>query len=81
MPGHFPDAHFPRVAAAILGPQNGGIDGADTIRASRTGLQAEGQRARHFRRAPRIVEKGATSLSVTRERDAAEVLAGGTARR
>jgi polyhydroxybutyrate depolymerase len=31
MPGHFPDAHFPRVAAAILGPQNGDIDGADTI--------------------------------------------------
>ncbi len=31
MPGLFPDAHFPRVAAAILGPQNGDIDGADTI--------------------------------------------------
>jgi polyhydroxybutyrate depolymerase len=31
MPGYFPDAHYPRVAAAILGPQNGDIDGADTI--------------------------------------------------
>jgi polyhydroxybutyrate depolymerase len=31
MPGHFPDARFPRIAAAILGPQNRDIDGADTI--------------------------------------------------
>jgi polyhydroxybutyrate depolymerase len=31
MPGMFPDANFPRVAAAILGPQNGDIDGAETI--------------------------------------------------
>ncbi|MGY4475902.1 alpha/beta hydrolase family esterase [Bradyrhizobium sp. USDA 3364] len=31
MPGHFPDAHFTKLAAALLGPQNGDIDGADTI--------------------------------------------------
>jgi polyhydroxybutyrate depolymerase len=31
MPGHFPDAHFPKVATGLLGPQNGDIDGADTI--------------------------------------------------
>jgi polyhydroxybutyrate depolymerase len=31
MPGMFPDANFPRVATAILGPQNGDIDGAETI--------------------------------------------------
>lgn len=31
MPGMFPDARFPKVAAALLGPQNGDIDGAETI--------------------------------------------------
>ena len=31
MPGMFPDAHFPKLAAALLGPQNGDIDGAETI--------------------------------------------------
>ena len=31
MPGVFPDAHFPKLAAALLGPQNGDIDGAETI--------------------------------------------------
>jgi polyhydroxybutyrate depolymerase len=31
MPGLFPDAHFPKLAAGVLGPQNGDIDGADTI--------------------------------------------------
>lgn len=31
MPGHFPDAHFPKVANGLLGPQNGDIDGAETI--------------------------------------------------
>ena len=31
MPGHFPDANFPKIATGLLGPQNGDIDGADTI--------------------------------------------------
>lgn len=31
MPGHAPDAHFPKLAAGLLGPQNGDIDGAETI--------------------------------------------------
>lgn len=31
MPGMFPDAHFPKLATGLLGPQNGDIDGADTI--------------------------------------------------
>ena len=31
MPGNFPDANYPKLAAALLGPQNGDIDGADTI--------------------------------------------------
>jgi polyhydroxybutyrate depolymerase len=31
MPGLFPDAHFPKLAAGLLGPQNGDIDGAETI--------------------------------------------------
>ncbi|WP_249125681.1 PHB depolymerase family esterase [Bradyrhizobium manausense] len=31
MPGMFPDARFPKLAAALLGPQNGDIDGAETI--------------------------------------------------
>lgn len=31
MPGMFPDANFPTMATAILGPQNGDIDGAETI--------------------------------------------------
>ena len=31
MPGMFPDAHFPKLAAALLGPQNGDIDVAETI--------------------------------------------------
>ena len=31
MPGMFPDAHFPKLPAALLGPQNGDIDGAETI--------------------------------------------------
>ena len=31
MPGMFPDANFPKVANGLLGPQNGDIDGADTI--------------------------------------------------
>ncbi|MBB4361866.1 polyhydroxybutyrate depolymerase [Bradyrhizobium sp. CIR18] len=31
MPGFSPDARFPRVAAGLLGPQNGDIDGAETI--------------------------------------------------
>lgn len=31
MPGFAPDARFPRVAASLLGPQNGDIDGAETI--------------------------------------------------
>ncbi|MBW7974608.1 PHB depolymerase family esterase [Bradyrhizobium sp. BR 10289] len=31
MPGLFPDARFPKIAAGLLGPQNGDIDGAETI--------------------------------------------------
>jgi polyhydroxybutyrate depolymerase len=31
MPGMFPDARFPKIATALLGPQNGDIDGAETI--------------------------------------------------
>jgi polyhydroxybutyrate depolymerase len=31
MPGFAPDARFPKVAAGLLGPQNGDIDGAETI--------------------------------------------------
>ncbi|TQF41285.1 polyhydroxybutyrate depolymerase [Bradyrhizobium sp. UNPF46] len=31
MPGFAPDARFPKVAASLLGPQNGDIDGAETI--------------------------------------------------
>lgn len=31
MPGHAPDARFPKIAVRLLGPQNGDIDGADTI--------------------------------------------------
>ena len=31
MPGFSPDARFPRVATKMLGPQNGDIDGAETI--------------------------------------------------
>ena len=31
MPGFAPDARFPRVATGLLGPQNGDIDGAETI--------------------------------------------------
>ncbi|PAY09886.1 polyhydroxybutyrate depolymerase [Bradyrhizobium sp. UFLA03-84] len=31
MPGNFPDAHFAKLATTLLGPQNGDIDGADTI--------------------------------------------------
>ena len=31
MPGFAPDARFPRVATSLLGPQNGDIDGAETI--------------------------------------------------
>ena len=31
MPGFYPDARFPRVATKMLGPQNGDIDGAETI--------------------------------------------------
>jgi polyhydroxybutyrate depolymerase len=31
MPGFAPDARFPRVATKLLGPQNGDIDGAETI--------------------------------------------------
>ncbi|AMA60728.1 polyhydroxybutyrate depolymerase [Bradyrhizobium sp. CCGE-LA001] len=31
MPGFAPDARFPKVAAKLLGPQNGDIDGAETI--------------------------------------------------
>ncbi|MET4388669.1 polyhydroxybutyrate depolymerase [Bradyrhizobium sp. F1.4.3] len=31
MPGFSPDARFPRVATGLLGPQNGDIDGAETI--------------------------------------------------
>ncbi|MBR0902073.1 PHB depolymerase family esterase [Bradyrhizobium liaoningense] len=31
MPGFAPDARFPRVATKLLGPQNGAIDGAETI--------------------------------------------------
>ncbi|WP_247987771.1 PHB depolymerase family esterase [Bradyrhizobium sp. 186] len=31
MPGFSPDARFPKVAAGLLGPQNGDIDGAETI--------------------------------------------------
>ncbi|MCK1393868.1 PHB depolymerase family esterase [Bradyrhizobium sp. 1] len=31
MPGLFPDAHFPKLAAGLLGPQNGDIDGAEAI--------------------------------------------------
>jgi len=31
MPGFAPDARFPRVASGLLGPQNGDIDGAETI--------------------------------------------------
>lgn len=31
MPGFAPDARFPKVATNLLGPQNGDIDGAETI--------------------------------------------------
>jgi polyhydroxybutyrate depolymerase len=31
MPGDFPDARFPRLVSALLGPQNRDIDGAETI--------------------------------------------------
>ena len=31
MPGHFPDAHLPKLANGLLGPQNGDIDDTDTI--------------------------------------------------
>ncbi|WP_145927857.1 alpha/beta hydrolase family esterase [Bradyrhizobium neotropicale] len=31
MPGLSPDARFPKMAASLLGPQNGDIDGAETI--------------------------------------------------
>jgi polyhydroxybutyrate depolymerase len=31
MPSSLPDAHFPRIATALLGPQNHDIDGAETI--------------------------------------------------
>lgn len=31
MPGFSPDARFPKIAASLLGPQNGDIDGAETI--------------------------------------------------
>jgi polyhydroxybutyrate depolymerase len=31
MPGFAPDTRFPKVAAGLLGPQNGDIDGAETI--------------------------------------------------
>jgi polyhydroxybutyrate depolymerase len=31
MPGSFPDARFPRLVNALLGPQNRDIDGAATI--------------------------------------------------
>lgn len=31
MPGFAPDARFPRIATRLLGPQNGDIDGAETI--------------------------------------------------
>jgi len=31
MPGFAPDARFPKVATKLLGPQNGDIDGAETI--------------------------------------------------
>ena len=31
MPGSFPDARFPRLVNAFLGPQNRDIDGAETI--------------------------------------------------
>lgn len=31
MPGFSPDARFPKVAASLLGPQNGDIDGAEAI--------------------------------------------------
>lgn len=31
MPGFAPDARFPKVARSLLGPQNGDIDGAETI--------------------------------------------------
>jgi polyhydroxybutyrate depolymerase len=31
MPGSFPDARFPRMVNAFLGPQNRDIDGAETI--------------------------------------------------
>lgn len=31
MPGFAPDARFPRIASRLLGPQNGDIDGAETI--------------------------------------------------
>jgi polyhydroxybutyrate depolymerase len=31
MPSHLPDARFPRIATAFLGPQNHDIDGAETI--------------------------------------------------
>ncbi|WP_426421390.1 alpha/beta hydrolase family esterase [Bradyrhizobium genosp. A] len=31
MPGFAPDARFPKIAARLLGPQNGDIDGAETI--------------------------------------------------
>lgn len=31
MPGLAPDARFPKIAVRLLGPQNGDIDGAETI--------------------------------------------------
>ena len=31
MPGSFPDARFPRIVSAFLGPQNRDIDCAETI--------------------------------------------------
>jgi polyhydroxybutyrate depolymerase len=32
IPRHFPEARFPKLAAGLLGPQNGDIDGTDMIR-------------------------------------------------
>lgn len=31
MPGLAPDARFPKIAVRLLGPQNGDINGAETI--------------------------------------------------
>jgi polyhydroxybutyrate depolymerase len=31
MPGFSPDARFTKIATRLLGPQNGDIDGAETI--------------------------------------------------